>query len=404
MRNRGRLVANQLATLPAGDHTDPSTVGLQLRVRGESRTWLFRFTWRGQWVRLTVGHWPATSLIEAREIAQGLQKRIAEGIDPRRSRPTRTERPAPLPGAAAISAPDAKHTVAFLAGEFLERHVKPNRKRPEYVAAILEKDVLPEWRGRDARTIKPREVIELLDSIVERGSKVMANRVAGVLSQMFRYGVHRALIDASPVQLLYRPGGKERPRERSLTDDELRAFLADPRAATRFERLEHVIMLLLLTGQRRGELALARWEHIDPKARTWTIPPENSKTGKGHVVPLSPWAADVFSTLKGAADSSPWVLPNADGSGAIDAKLLTRGLAKCQDRFQKLGIAPFTLHDLRRTCRTGLGRLKVPPHIAERCLNHSQEKIAATYDVGDYLDEKRAALDKWAKHLRGLSK
>ncbi len=79
---------------------------------------------------------------------------------------------------------------------------------------MLNRDVLTEWKGRDARTIKPREVVELLDGIVKRGSAVMANRVAGLLSQMFRFGVHRALVDQSPVQLLYRPGGKEKPRER----------------------------------------------------------------------------------------------------------------------------------------------------------------------------------------------
>jgi integrase len=71
-------------------------------------------------------------------------------------------------------------------------------------------------------------------------------------------------------------------------------------------------------------------------------------------------------------------------------------------RFRKIGIANFTLHDLRRTCRTGLARLRVEPHIAERVLNHAQERIAGTYDVHDYLDERRAALDRWADHLRGL--
>ena len=82
---------------------------------------------------------------------------------------------------------------------------------------MLDVDVLPFWKGRDARTIKPREVVELLDGIVQRGSRVMANRVAGLLSQMFRFGVHRDLVEASPVQLLYRPGGKERPKDRTLS-------------------------------------------------------------------------------------------------------------------------------------------------------------------------------------------
>jgi integrase len=266
----------------------------------------------------------------------------------------------------------------------------------------LEANVLSAWRHRDARTIKPREVIELLDPIVERGSPVMANRVASILSQLFRFGVHRAIVEDSPVKLLYRPGGREKPRQRVLSDAELRVFLADRRAATRFARLAHVIIVLLLTGQRRGELAGARWAHVDLYARTWRIPPEHSKNGRPHTVPLSDWAVLEFMELRSLAGKSAWVLPNADGSGPLDAKLLTRGLAKCQKRFQELGIGAFTLHDLRRTCRTGLARLRVPPHIAERVLNHVQDKIPATYDVHDYLDEKRDALQKWAQFLGGL--
>jgi integrase len=120
-------------------------------------------------------------------------------------------------------------------------------------------------------------------------------------------------------------------------------------------------------------------------------------------VPLSDWAVDEFRALKAEAERSPWVLPAIGGDRPVDAKLLTRGVAKCVRRFKEAGIDAFTLHDLRRTCRTGLARLKVEPHIAERVLNHAQEKIPGTYDRHAYLDEKRAALDKWAAHLKELS-
>src|SRR5262249_33712118 len=150
--------------------------------------------------------------------------------------------------------------------------------------------VVPEWAGRDARSIKPREVLALLDKIVDRGSPVMANRVAGLLGQLFKFGIHRQIVESTPGPLPYRPCGKEKARERALTDDELRAYLKDTTACTRYERLSHVITLLLLTGQRRGELALARWSDVDLKARTWSIPDVNAKAGRGHVLPLSNWA------------------------------------------------------------------------------------------------------------------
>lgn len=399
-----RLTATRVDSVGPGEYTDLDKEGLQLRVRstrkGFSRTWLFRYRWREEWVRLTLGHRPSMSHRDAKDAADVMRRALDSGIDPRRARPSRRERPALLPLSSAIRADD-KHTVDFLASEFMERHVKPHRRRPEYVQAIMDRDVLASWRGRDARSIKPREVIELLDGIVARGSRVMANRTAAILGQLFKFGIHRSIVDDSPVKLLMRPGGKEKPRGRALSDPELKALLADPIAATRFERLARVITILLLTGQRRGELALARWRDIDFKAQTWTIPDENSKI-RGHVVPLTDWALREFQALKNQAGRSMWVLPGSDPTKPLDAKLLTRGVAKCQGRFKKLGIAAFTLHDLRRTCRTGLAKLGVEPHIAERVLNHAQEKIPGTYDVHDYVDEKRAALVKWADHVEAL--
>jgi integrase len=400
-----RLVATRVATLPQGTYTDPGQTGLQLRVHtkrnGTSRTWLLRFKFRGEESRIALGHFPHMSLNEARELAGKFREGASQGIDPRRARPKRNPKATPLPLAAAVVG-GSKHSIEFLVSEFAERYLKPNRKRPEYALRILQTDILPHWKGRDARTIEPHEVIELLDKIVDRGAPVMANRAAAILTQLFKFGVHRRIVNASPVQLLYRPGGKEKPRERSLTDDELKAFLRDPKAATRFERLAHAMTLLLLTGQRRGELAAAKWSEIDLKAKTWLVPPENSKTGRGHIVPLSEWAVTEFQALKKLAKRSAFVLPANGGSIPADAKLLTRGVARCQERMTELGIDAFTLHDLRRTCRTGLSRLKIQPHIAERVLNHAQEKIAGTYDVWEYADEKRAALDGWAAHLEGL--
>jgi integrase len=224
---------------------------------------------------------------------------------------------------------------------------------------------------------------------------------------MFRFGVHRGLVESSPVQLLYRPGGKEKPRERCLSDAELKALLKNPKAATRFERLSHAIVLFLLTAVRRSELALASWSEIDFNAKTWHVPGEHVKgregEGKAHTVPLSDWAVQEFEALQRLAKHSRWVLANDEDDGPINPKLLTRGVARCQPRMQKLGIAEFTLHDLRRTCRTGLARLKVAPHIAERVLNHAQEAIPGTYDTHDYLEEKREALDKWAAHLTSVT-
>ena len=169
-----------------------------------------------------------------------------------------------------------------------------------------------------------------------------------------------------------------------------------------FNALPHVLRLLLLTFQRGGELCSAEWCEFDFETKMWRIPDEHAKAGKGHVLPLSHWAIEELQKLKTLGSGSRYILPNLDGTGPIDPKYITRSIARCLKRFKRHGIAAFTAHDLRRTGRTGLARLGVAVSVAERVLNHARERIEATYGVHDYLDEKRAALEKWAGYLRHL--
>jgi integrase len=401
--NVARLTSSRVESLRARDHryevSDPSCAGLQLRVADTGvKSWHWRFYWHGKRARLVLGVWPKTSLADAHEKAEVARGLLRRGIDPRRAGITLASRVRPERSAA--DGPPG-HSVDHLAREFMVRHVQRQRRRPEYVERILNAEVLPRWGSRDARTIKPREVIELLDEIADR-APVMANRVAGILSQMFRFGIHRSIVESTPVQLLYRPGGKEKPRARVLSEVELKAFLQNLDDACRFQRLPHVLRVLLLTLQRRSELALAEWREFDFKAKTWTIPDAHAKTGSGHRVPLSNWAVEELQKLKVMADGSPYVLPNPDKTAPIDPKYITRSVARCLKRFKKHGVADFTPHDLRRTGRTGLARLGVKVDIAERVLNHARERMEATYDVHDYIEEKREALEEWSEHLLGL--
>ena len=168
--------------------------------------------------------------------------------------------------------------------------------------------------------------------------------------------------------------------------------------------MPHVLMVLLLTLQRRSELGLAEWREFDFKGRIWRVPDEHAKNARGHALPLTDTATEELLALKRLAGNSRYVLPNAHGLRAADPKLMTRSIARCETRFRKLGISAFTLHDLRRTGRTGLARLGVERDIAERILNHVQEKIVGTYDVYDYLNEKRNALESWERRLTLLAR
>jgi integrase len=164
------------------------------------------------------------------------------------------------------------------------------------------------------------------------------------------------------------------------------------------------ILLILLTAVRRSELTGVRWSELDleAKAPVWEIPAERTKTDVALAVPLTPPAVEQFKRLKRMAVRSPWIFPAEDGDGPMDPKLLTRSIARHLDAFAERKVGAFTLHDLRRTVRTGLAKLGIRPDIAERCLNHAQPGIITTYDTHQHLDEKRDALTQWADHIQAL--
>jgi integrase len=148
---------------------------------------------------------------------------------------------------------------------------------------------------------------------------------------------------------------------------------------------------------------LAEWKEFDFAKRLWKIPATRTKNRREHVVPLTDWAIAELKALKTYAGDSRFVLPGKNPKKPADPKLITRGVKRLLPRFQVHEIEPFRPHDLRRTGRTTLGRLGVTPFIAERVINHSKDVLQDTYDLYDYFDERRDALERLEKHLRSLS-
>lgn len=432
-----RFTAAQLAGLSGNgkkqDLTDPAVRGLVLRIgKTGTKYWLFRYKWKGSATRIALGEFPTVGLAEAREKAQEHRLQLTRGIDPRNAERTPGIKPrtnlkpvAPKPAprlvpvvhrppvvhptspariSPHIEAPaaDDRSSVQYLAFEYVKHFVVPNRERPEEAIRILNKDILPYWSNRDARSISHREVIERLDTVVARGARVMANHTAKILRQMFKYGIHRAIVQHSPVQLLFSPGGREKPRDRALNEQELTAFVQGIDAVCASPQKAAAIMLLLLTLQRRSSLALAEWQEVDLESRVWNIPAQHDKMRRAHSLPLNDWAIDTFRILKNYSADSRFVLPTRGGTSAASPQLITRSVTRLQDRFKAIGIGNFTTHDLRRTGRTQLAKLGITKEVAERILNHSTEQIEATYNVYDYMDEKRDALERWESRLLEL--
>jgi hypothetical protein len=194
---RKRLTATAIDALKSQklpyDVQDPDCPGLLLHIAAKladgspgAKSWQWRFYWKnGNRKKLTIGKFPQISQREAHDRVRAARAHLADGIDP-----TKAGKPRRLVSLSPTTGTDGKpvdpNSVAALAVDFMARFVQPERKRPEYVQRILDRDVLTHWADRDARTIEPTDVIDLLNGIVDRGSKTMANRTAAIVTQMFK--------------------------------------------------------------------------------------------------------------------------------------------------------------------------------------------------------------------------
>jgi integrase len=262
---------------------------------------------------------------------------------------------------------------------------------------IFRKDILPVWEKRDITTISRKDVRQLLRGVGERGTKIMGNRVLSLLTTFFNWAIRQDEIEKAPTVGVDRPT-KEVSRDRFLSDEEIVRFWAGCDAIG--WPYGPCFKLLLLTGQRRDEVACATWNEFDIANRLWVILAERTKNGKVHDVHLSPLAIEVLESLP-VINSGKYVF-TATGenpiSGWSSAKIL---LGK------QMGgdLEPWTIHDLRRTAATGLQKLKIRQEVTEKILNHSGGKIsgiAAIYGRHDFADERIAALDAWSRYIENL--
>jgi integrase len=300
------------------------------------------------------------------------------------------------------------------------------RKRPEAAEWLLKANLVDaKLDGQNvgrmrARDLTRRDMVRLLDGIVDRGAPVLANRTHAIVKLLFDWAAAKELIPTSPMAGIERPGGKEVPRKRVLTAEEIHQFWTKLDDAVMVEPTRLALKLLLATGQRRGEITFAKWSHFDldrtrrEKGKQisdplWTIPVELLKTSHAkrkepepHLVPLSPLAVRLLKSLKRVTGEGAYLLParaTAKSDAPYSEAVLSRAVRENKDHF---GIDHFTPHDLRRTAASHMTKLGVPRLHVEKVLNHATGDIAEIYDRHDYLPEKRAALEKWGKHLSAI--
>jgi integrase len=357
--------------------------GLALRVTPDGvRTFALRYRLAGQQRRLTIGRYPAMGLGEARTAARAGLEMAMRGEDPAATKAeAKREREA--------------NTVAAVVALYVDRNLKRNTRRWQDAEAMLRRDVVSVWAARPLASITRRDVIALVDAIADRGSPVTANRVLSKIKALFAWAMARDLVQVSPAALVA-PPTKETPRERTIDEAELRAIW--PALEAMGYPFGTLGRLLLLTGQRRGEVAGMAWSEIDLIGATWRISPERSKTRAAHILPLPEAACAILAALPRIVGCD-LVLPSRSGSDRPISGF-SKGLRTAQRRS---GTSGWTWHDCRRTVRTGMARLGVLPHIGERVLNHAVgSDVARIYDLHRYQGEMRAALTLWSAELHRI--
>jgi len=348
--------------------------GLTLRVRAAgSRRWAFYYRYAGVQKRLVVGDASGMDLAAARKRARQCRTVLDNGDDPAVERIEKRDA--------------AKLLFGKVVAEYLAHRATYTRPRG---FDMTQRYMNVHWKSLHGYPITKvtRSLVAagLLEITKGRGA-VAANRARNALSAFFNWAIREAYCDENPTNNTN--VNKENPRTRTLKDDELaKIWLAcanDP--------FGKIVRLLILTACRREEIGSLRWSEIEKDPEGWKIVLLDSRTKNGveHIVPLSAPAQAVLEETH-AILGQDIVFGRSAGFGDWG------GAKRRLD--EACGVPGWTLHDIRRSVRTGLGKLGIPPHVSAAVLNHLPPKLIRTYDVNKYEAEKREALDRWAGHIK----
>jgi integrase len=386
---RAKLTKSAIDALPmlAKDivYWDSGSPGFGVKVTPKGRKVfivLYRAGGKGSRLRkYTIGPYGRVTLHQARAAALKIFAARTEGRDP------------------AAEKQQARHRLVAdriddLVELFISEHLSKKRSARE-ISRLLRREVIPKWGLRSVHEIGKRQVIDLVSEVTARGAPSAANKLLKVVKTFFGWCVGRAILEISPAKGLVAPA-RETARDRVLNDDELvRVIRAARQIAGPYGG---IVELLALTGQRREEVAQLTWDELNLTSQTWTLPSFRTKNGKPHIVHLSKEAIAVLMRmprLRNFVFSLSGIKPFQTFSAS------KREIDKLS------GVAGWRLHDLRRTCVSGMARLGVAPHVADKILNHQTGTIsgvAAVYQRHEFLAERKDALDRWGAHVTGLLK
>ncbi|HBG46372.1 MAG TPA: integrase [Deltaproteobacteria bacterium] len=366
--------------------------GLGVRIGERKKTWVFLYSFGGKRPMMVLGEYPLMSLTEAQSKASEARVKVKKGIDP--ASELKIEK----------AARQAAPTFEEMLDEFWNEELSKQKSGADRRRLIL-KDVIPVWGRLKVKDIKRRHIVILLDEIKQR-SMSTRNHVHGVLSRLFNFAAERGVIEHSPCNGIRKPS--EESRSRVLTDDEIKLVWAvldvNNKKVDIYRVTKLALRMILLTGQRPGEVAGMAWDEIE--GDVWTIPPDRLKTGKkkepkSHKVPLCPMALETIEAARVLSSDCPYVFRSSyKEKSPVSRAALSRAVVR---HLETMGLKEaFTPHDLRRTLRTRLAELGIDDIVAEKVIGHSLQGMAAVYNQHGYDKEKRSALEAWERRLRSI--
>jgi integrase len=379
---RATITKRRVDALEPGDSlVDDQVRGFVIRrLRTGSISYGLRYSLGGQQKWLSLGLHGRLTPSEARELAQQRAGEVAAGRDP-------------VSENASKKAADA-NTVNGVLDAFTERHVRKNLRSADEVERVFRVYVRPRIGAKSIYELRRRDVVEMLDAVEDAGAPVMADRVLAHTRKAFNWWAARDDTFVPPiVRGMARTKPAERARKRILDDQELRDVWRVLDTAEVPPCYPTYVRSLLLTAQRRDEVARMNWSEIE--GDTWTIPAERYKTGMENVVPLT----NAVLQLLRKPSNGGFVFSTTNGelafSGFSKSKhALDKTIAMLRKREKRKPMPHWTLHDLRRTARSLMSRAGVSADIAERVLGHKISGVRGVYDRHEYVAEKRDALQR----------
>lgn len=368
----------------------PDGGGLSARISPKGLiTFQYRYRFGGKPARLKLGTYGKMSIKEAREAMEQCKKWLEEGKDPALQRKVIKDQIAQSP------------SIATLVNEWLETPAVKELVKFEYWKRMLELHVTDKYGKLVAEEMDPTHWEKIFLEITKSGSPVQAGNVLVKMKQVIRYALRRRRITSNALMLLELNDIGKRPEngERFLNDDEIGACWNAIEKTKMTWQNQIFFRLVMLTGCRGVELRLAKKTDFNLKAREWVIPKENSKTRKRFVRGISHLAAEYLKQVFDLYPNFSIVFPPA--TLHEDRPMRPSTLISMAEQVEDLmGGEHWSMHDLRRTCKTKMAELGVAPHVSEKILGHKLTGMLAIYDQYDYIPEQQEAAELWAQKIQ----